>query len=208
MNLPGRKHFQGIIHLLHHLRCFPTQGIMFYHNMRHSTVYKMLIDKDVEITDVMLIWFTDVSHGNCVVAQPIPHSTAESETIAISVGAMACVYARMGIADILFNNAEKPWTIPLISHSSAAIAMNSSNKPTKQNRHIDRQYFYGREEYLASRIEFHHIDADHLLADLATKNLTAKEAAYKLSIVECTVTDHHIGTNATYVQGRRRVMRT
>jgi hypothetical protein len=134
------------------------------------------------------------------VAQPIPHSTAESETIAISVGAMACAYARMGIADILFDNADKPWTIPLISDSSAAIAMNSNNKPTKRNKHIDRRYFYGREEFLASKLEFHHIDADHSLADLGTKNLTAEESAYKLSIVEYPVTDHVIGTKATQEQ--------
>jgi hypothetical protein len=110
----------------------------------------------------------------------------------------------MGIADILFDNAEKPWTIPLISDSSAAIAMNSNNKPTKRNRNIDRRYFYGREEYLASRIEFHHIDADHSLADLATKNLTAEEASYKLSIVECPVTDHQIGPNATFERTRSK----
>jgi hypothetical protein len=199
---------------------------MFYHDWRHSPVYKMLIDKGVKITDGTLIWFTDASHGDCdesrstccylgfyqggiidmssFVAQPIPHSTAESETIAISVGAMACAYARMGIADILFDDADKPWTIPLISDSSAAIAMNSSNKPTKRNRHIDRRYFYGRQEYLASKLEFHHIDADHSLADLATKNLTAEEAAYKLSIVECTVTDHQIGTKATYEHTRSK----
>jgi hypothetical protein len=222
MNLPGRKHFQGVIHLLHHLRCYPTQGIMFYHDWKHSPIYNMLIAQDIKVTDGTLIWFTDASHGDCdearstccylgfyqggiidmssFVAQPIPHSTAESETIAISVGAMACAYARMGIADILFDNADKPWTIPLISDSSAAIAMNSNNKPTKRNKHIDRRYFYGREEFLASKLEFHHIDADHSLADLGTKNLTAEESAYKLSIVEYPVTDHVIGTKTTQEQ--------
>jgi hypothetical protein len=130
------------------------------------------------------------------VAQPIPHSTAESETIAISLGAMACAYARMGIADILFDNPNRPWTIPMISDSSAAIAMNTNDKPTRRNRHIDRRYFYGREEYTASKLTYHHIDADHSLADLGTKNLTAEEAAYKLSIVEYPVSDHHIGSKA------------
>jgi hypothetical protein len=130
------------------------------------------------------------------VAQPIPHSTAESETIAISLGAMACAYVRMGIADILFDDPTRPWTIPMISDSSAAIAMNTSNKPTRRNRHIDRRYFYGREEYLASKLIYHHIDADHSLADLGTKNLTTEEAAYKLSITEYPVSDHHIGSKA------------
>jgi hypothetical protein len=180
----------------------------------------MLVEKKIKISDGTLIWFCDASHGDCdearstccyigfyqggvvdmssFVGQPIPHSTAESETIAISIGSMACAYVRMGIADILFDDHNRPWTIPMISDSSAAIAMNSNDKPTKRNKHIDRRYFYGREECLASKIEFHHIDADHSLADLATKNLTAEEAAYKLSIVEYPVSDHHIGTKAIH----------
>ena len=41
----------------------------------------------------------------------------------------------------------------------------------------------------------HHIDADHSLADVGTKNLTAEESSYKLSIVEVPVSDHAIGSN-------------
>ena len=35
-NLPGRPHFCEAFHLLHHLRCHPSQAIKFYHNPSHS----------------------------------------------------------------------------------------------------------------------------------------------------------------------------
>ena len=43
------------------------------------------------------------------------------------------------------------------------------------------------------KVATQHIDADHSLADLGTKNLTAEDAAYKLSIVERAVSDQAIG---------------
>jgi hypothetical protein len=218
MDKPGRAHFKALLHLLHHLRCYPTQGLIFYHDWRSSPIYKMLAEQQIAISDGTLIWFSDASHGDCddarstccymgffqgglidansFVPQPIPHSTAESETMAISAGAMACAYARKGIADILFDDPDRPWTIPFLSDSSAAIAMNTSNKPTKRNRHIDRRYFYGREECLSSRLSFYHIDADHSLADVGTKNLQPEDSNYKLSIIEYPVSDHHIGYQA------------
>jgi hypothetical protein len=84
----------------------------------------------------------------------------------------------------------------MMSDSSAAIAMNSSNKPTKRNRHIDRRYFYGREEFLGAKLSFHHTGADFSLGDLGTKNLQHDESKYKLSIVEYPVSDHHVGYKA------------
>jgi hypothetical protein len=218
MDKPGRNHFKTLLHLLHHLRCYPTQGIIFHRDWKDSSVYKMLLEREVKVSDGTLLWFCDASHGDCddarstccylgfyqggvidassFVPQPIPHSTAESETMAISLGAMACAYARMGIADILFDDPNRPWTIPMMSDSTAAIAMNSSNKPTKRNRHIDRRYFYGREECLSARLSFHHIGADYSLGDLGTKNLRPEESRYKLSIVEYPVSDHYTGYRA------------
>jgi len=215
MNRPGRAHFKALLHLLHHLRCHPTQALVFYKDWRQSPVYQMLSSQGIQISDGTLTWFTDASHGDCdesrstacymgffqgglidassFVAQPIPHSTAESETIALATGAMACTYARRGIASVLYDDPDRLWTVPMISDSQAAIAMNSQDKPTRRSRHIERRWFYARQERLASRLAFHHIDADHSLADLGTKNLTAEDAAYKLSIVERAVSDQAIG---------------
>jgi len=215
MNRPGRAHFKALLHLLHHLRCHPTQALVFYKDWRQSPVYQMLSSQGIQISDGTLTWFTDASHGDCdesrstacymgffqgglidassFVAQPIPHSTAESKTIALATGAMACTYARRGIASVLYDDPDRLWTVPMISDSQAAIAMNSQDKPTRRSRHIERRWFYARQERLASRLVFHHIDADHSLADLGTKNLTAEDAAYKLSIVERAVSDQAIG---------------
>ena len=114
----------------------------------------------MEIPDGTLLWFTDASHANCddscstccyigffqggvvdmqsFVPQPIAHSTAESETMALAVGSMACSYVQMGIAGILFDDPSCPWTIPVMSDSSAAMAMNNNSRPTRRSRHIDR----------------------------------------------------------------------
>jgi len=115
MNLPSRQHFRAILHMLHHLRCHPTNALVFYKDWRQSPVSKMLIqDLRMEIPDGTLLWFTDASHADCddsrstccyigffqggvvdmqsFVPQPIAHSTAESETMALAVGSMACSY--------------------------------------------------------------------------------------------------------------------
>ena len=217
MNLPGREHFKALLHLLHHLRCHPTNGIMFYKDWRQAPVYKMLIELGMKIEDGTLLWFTDASHGDCdesrstccsmgfyqgglidavsFVPQPIPNSTAESETMGMAVGGMSCAYARKGIADVLFGDPDRPWTIPLMCDSQAAIAMNNNNRPTKRSRHIDRRYFFTRGERQAGRLSLHHIDKDYSLPDIGTKNLVAEESSYKLSIMEVPVSDHAIGTN-------------
>ena len=176
-----------------------------------------MVTRDVKcsINDGTLMWFTDSSHGDSdesrstgcyigvfqggiidaqsFVPQPIPHSTAESETNALAVGSMACSYARMGIADVLCNDPSRPWTIPLFTDSSAAIAMNNNERPSRRTRHIDRRYFFTRGEIAAARVRLHHIPADYSLADVGTKNLTAEESVYKLSLMETPVNDHAIG---------------
>ena len=217
MNLPGRQHFKALLHLLHHLRCYPTNALIFYKDWKKSPVYTMLTENQKHtITDGTLLWFADASHGDCdegrstaayigfyqggivdacsFVAQPIPHSTAESETIAIALGAMGCSYVRKGIADVLFDQPERPWTVPFFSDSQAAIAMNQMEKPTKRNKHIDKRYFYGLQEKLAGRIDLLYVDTDHSLPDVGTKGLTAEEAKYKLSIMEYPVSDGAVGS--------------
>ena len=219
MNLPGRPHFKAILHLLHHLRCYPAQGLIFYRDWKQSPVYKMLTEElGIPISDGTLIWMSDSSHADCdegrstggyfgifqggvvtmnsFVPQPIPHSTAESETMGIGMGALSCSYTRKAIADLLFDDPDRPWTIPFLSDSQAAIAMNKSERPTKRNKHIDRQYFYGRNEKLAGNLEFLYIDTDHCLPDVVTKALVYEQASSKLKYLQYPVSDHAIGPKA------------
>jgi len=187
----------------------------------------MLIAQGIKITDGTLIWFSDASHMDCdegrstcchigffqggvidaasFVPQPIPHSTAESETMAIGPGAMACAYARKAIADILFDDPDRPWTVPFISDSQAAIAMNNNERPTRRNKHIDSRYFYGRQERQRSRIEFHYLDTKFSIADIGTKNLPWEESANKLKILEYPVTDSAIGKKAAAESPERQL---
>ena len=226
MNLPGRRHFKAVLHLLHHLRCHPVNALVFYHDWRQSPVYLMLtVDLGLRIDDGTLLWFTDASHGDCdesrstgcslgilqggvvdmqsFVPQPIPHSTAESETMALSVGAMSSAYIRMGLMDVLFDEPSRPWTVPMMSDSQAAIAMNESDRPSRRSRHIERRWFYARDEAKKRLLALHHVPADYSLADLGTKNLPFDESAYKLSRLEVPVTDHAIGSCAPASPSKR-----
>ena len=166
-------------------------GIVFHKDWSQSPLYKMLTEEEkLKISDGTLIWFTDASHGDCdqgrstlaymgffqgglvdmnsFVAQPVPHSTAELETMAIGLGAMAYSYARQAIADVLFDDDTKPWTVPFLSDSQAAIAMNESEKPTKRNKHIDKRYFFGRQEKMSSNVDYMYVDTTRCMPDVAT----------------------------------------
>ena len=101
----------------------------------------------------------------------------------------------MGIADILFDDPSRPWTVPVMSDSSAAIAMNNNSRPTRRIHHIDRQWFCARSEVASGRITLNNVGADYSLADVGTKNLTAEASAYKLSIMELPVMDHALGSH-------------
>jgi hypothetical protein len=121
------------------------------------------------------------------------HSTGESELCAQAAGAMSCAYIRMGVSDILFNDSSRPWTVPFFTDSSAAIAMNNTERPTARNKHISKRFFYGRSQVQTGMLSFYHVGDEYSLADLGTKNLNADKASFKLSIVEVPVSDHAIG---------------
>ena len=59
------------------------------------------------------------------IPQLIPHSTAESETVGIGVGALACAHTQKAVADLKFDDPNKPWTVPFLLDSQAAVAMNN-----------------------------------------------------------------------------------
>ena len=215
MNLPGRPHFKALLHLLHHIRCHPSQAIVYYRDVQSSPIVRMLRnDLRFNINDYTFFGFTDASHNDCdgsrstiayhlfvqgdlvdvgcLVPQPVPHSTAESEIMGLAAGAMAVAYVRAGIADILFNDASRPWTIPMFSDSQAAIAMCESDKPTKHNRHIDKRLFYARSQLQAGWISLFHVKDEHSMADVSTKNLPYDKAEIKLRFLERAVTDEAV----------------
>jgi hypothetical protein len=65
MDKPGRNNFNALLHLLHHLQCYRTQGIIFHQHWKDSAVYKMLQERGIKISDGTLLWFCDASHGDC-----------------------------------------------------------------------------------------------------------------------------------------------
>ena len=75
--------------------------------------------------------------------------------------------------------------------------MNSDNRGTKRSRHISQRMFYARQEKMKGYLDILHARQEYSIGDLGTKNLTAEDAAYKLSIVEVPVTDQSIGASQT-----------
>ena len=142
---------------------------------------------------------------NSFVPQPIPQSAAESKAMGIGTGALACAYTQKAVSDLLFNNPNKPWTVPFLLDSQAAIAMNNSEQPTKRNKHIDKRYFFGRQEKVAGNVEYIYINAHYCLPDIATKNLSYEEARKKLSYIEYPVSDEAIGPKA-YTRSPKEIL--
>ena len=172
-----------MLHLPHHLRCHPSQGLTFCKDWKKSPLWKPLTERlGLKITDGTLMWMLDSSHQDCdkgrlttscfgffqgglasvnsFVPQPIPHSTAESEIMGIGTGTLACAHTRKAVSNSLFSDPNKPWTVPFPSDGQAAIAMNDSEQPTKCNEHVDKCCFFvglvqiPSKKLLASRI--HH----------------------------------------------------
>ena len=167
MARPGRKHFQAALHLLHHFRCHPPKPLIFYHNLRHAPVMSMIKDIPglVDI-DLSYLTFADSAHADCDdgrstgcdlqvfqgglidhiswIPNPIPQSSAESESNCYSAAIMRSRFPLQAIAKILYGQDASVWTIPVFVDSSAAIVMNSSDRVSPKTRHIQGRYWYGR----------------------------------------------------------------
>jgi hypothetical protein len=160
MHLPGTAHFKAIHHLLHHLRCHPPKALMFYSDATKSPLADLLQSANLQNLDPSFIWFSDSSFGDCddmrstgcslgllqggvvdassFVPDLVALSTAESENNAMCVAAMKAAHVRMIVMELRFQDAGRPYTVPLLVDSSAANAMTANAKDTKRTRHIER----------------------------------------------------------------------
>jgi hypothetical protein len=126
----------------------------------------------------------------CFVPGPIAQSAAEAESNAQTVTCMKVAYIKQILMAILHDEPSKQYTVPLITDSTASIAMSQNMKDTKRTKHIEQRWQYVRQCALEGQVRLHHIDGDlYQLADLGTKNVPSLEAAYKLSMVEVDTPD-------------------
>jgi hypothetical protein len=206
MNLPGRKHFKALVHFLNHIRCYPPGPLVYYHDVHMSPLAKMLKEAGHPDTDPTLVWFTDSSHADCdeqrstgcqlgflqggliefssFVPNPIPGSSAESESNALCVGVLCAAHARQVYCDVVYNSVHRILTVPVFIDSTAAQAMNKNDKGTARTKHIEKRDLIHRYHRQCGYVEILHLNGDkYNLADIGTKSFAA-EASYKLSIME------------------------
>jgi hypothetical protein len=207
MNLPGRRHFQAALHLLHHFRCHPPRPLVFYHDIQDAPVTRLLSSIEGFDGDPTFVVFADSAHADCDKGRstacdiqvfqgglidhiswtpnPIPLSTAESESMCYSAAIARSRFSWKGIATILFGDPNYDYTIPIIVDSSAAIAMNNSDKPTKRTRHIESRYWYGSLVISQGGAKLYKARGeDQQPADMGTKSKQSKDTEYYRSLFE------------------------
>ena len=202
MNLPARPHFQAALHLLHHFRCHPPRPLIYYRVLSRAPITRLLKEvPDFESLDPLFVVFADSAHADCDegkstacdlqvfqgglvdhiswVPNPVPLSTAESENQCYSAAIMRAKYTIKAICKIVYNSDDSNYTIPVCVDSSAAIAMNTAEKPTRKTRHVASRFWYGRQAIQQGHAMFIKVNgATQQPADPGTKNSSDKESQY------------------------------
>ncbi|KAG7357481.1 hypothetical protein IV203_002169 [Nitzschia inconspicua] len=199
MQKPGRKHFETLKHLLHHIQCHRcSAGIKFYSDMKLSPLYQMMIETGNAVhADAPLILFTDSSFQDCPdttkstggylifmrgvvdnsshLAGVVCHSSCEAEYCHATSGLMAAAFIRKVFNEILGFNSDKPLTIPLGIDSQSAMDTANSHKETSRTRHIARRYHYVRFAQMNSETTLFKVDGTRNPSNSMTKVLTADQ---------------------------------
>jgi hypothetical protein len=119
-------------------------------------------------------------------------SSAESESNALCVASMAAAYIRQAYCDLFLNDASLPFTVPMFIDSQATEAINANDCTTKRTKHIELHALLHRHHRQAGLMFSYHINGDlYNLADIGTKSI-AKEAAYKVSVIEVPILEEAI----------------
>jgi Reverse transcriptase (RNA-dependent DNA polymerase) len=188
--LPGKKHFKAVLHLLNHICCYPPGALVYFHDVTKSPLAQLIRDREQPV-DPSIVYFTDSSHADCdqqrstgcflrliqgglvefssFVPNPIPGSSAESESNALCAGALSAQHIKQAYCDIVFNDDDRPLTIPVLIDSSAAEAISQDQAHRASLANSQTPYV---KEVLSQFIDLHN------LADIG--------------ILEFPVTDHSI----------------
>lgn len=212
MNLPGRPHFQAAIHLLHHFRCHPPRPLIFYHDIESAPVTIRILNRLEGFRDQYdptFVVFADSSHADADkgkstachllvvqggliehtswVPNPVPLSTAESESNCYSVAIMKILSTMKAFAPLFMGNPNDTLTVPILVDSNAAIAMNTSDQPTRRTRHVESRFWFGKQAIQEGKAAFVKVDGKtQQAADPGTKNQQAPEYEHYMDLFEAT----------------------
>jgi hypothetical protein len=229
MHMPGRCHFKACLHLLNHIRCYPTKPLMFYHNIQHSPLYRLFQDEPyANEVDLTLVYFTDSAFADCEDGRstgcfigmfqggvvdmtsmaPIPRagSSAEAETTFASITALSTVVIRRAYMAILFGDEERPYTVPVFTDSRATIDISRNDRGTARTLHFGRRQLMVRyATYMGYILLLHCGGKTKQLADIGTKSdIDRQEFEFKLSHLEAP--SGATTTNPTVDYSRRGVL--
>ena len=91
----------------------------------------------------------------------------------------------MVYCDVVFDDSTQGLTVPIFVDNTAAIQMQESDRETRRTKHIDRRWWYAKQQYSAGYLKPLHLPGDeYQIADLGTKAVSSDDASYKLSIIE------------------------
>ena len=208
MHKAGRKHYRAINHLLHHLRCYPTKPLIYYHDVFNSPLAGLLRSAGYPDVDPTFVYFTDSAFGDCDGARstgcflgffqgglidfsssvplPVALSAAEAETNYASVTCMATMQSRRAYMAIVYGDEDRHFSVPIFTDSKATIDISLNDRGTPRTRHMTRRALYVRYCKQTGTIVLYHVDGDkYQIADIGTKgDIVQADFDYKCSIME------------------------
>ena len=192
--------------MLNYLRCNPPKPLIWYHNIEHAPITKLLREAGLGKIDPTYVAFTDSSFADCdnqkstgcyiilyqggaiayesIVPPVIAMSSCQSETNMCTCTVMGSRPITMTIQELEHGNATRPFTLPILTDSSSAKAVTDSDAPTKRTRHMERRFLYCRLARQLGICKYIHISNQFMVADIGTKVLNTEELNYPCSIVE------------------------
>lgn len=196
-NRPGRKHYQALIHLLHHVRTQRlSMGLRFYSPKSTSPIQTLLTKThpNFKFTQHPIIMFTDSSWQDCpdtgkstgayliymfgslvdaasFIPTPIALSSAEAEYNAGAFALTAALHHCQIHNTLQGIDPDAQLTVPMFTDSASAIAMMANEKVNKRNRHIARRIHFVRQARATGQTQPLKIEGTLNPSDIGTKNV-------------------------------------
>ena len=195
MRMPGKVHFQAVIHLLFYLRDNYNLGIKYYSKLRDSPVTKILSENGLDRNQT-LIGFHDSSWQDCpdtgrstgchllfaqggvidfssFVPAPVAMSSAEAENNTAATAGMGMSHIRMLWNELEYTDPDDLWdpAILMLCDNNSAVIMINTEKDTKSQRHTKRRLMFSRQQRREGELRTEFLSNSFMLADIGTKNL-------------------------------------
>jgi hypothetical protein len=203
--LPGRVHFDVLLHLLRYLRDNALLGIRFYSDLFRAPLIQMLEKQQIQQQHAFFgfsdsSWNDDADTGRstgCFILtymggivdhssnmpNPLALSLAEAEYNEGCVAFMAASHLRMLLCELEGVDESSMGPTTMLFDSKSAIAMGSSYRDTKHTRHIMRRYHYVRNEIAANRFTMKWIRTEFMISDIGTKQTPGPRHTFLMELI-------------------------